>query len=224
MSEKIKAGDKAPSFTLPATGGKEVSLAQFAGKKVVLYFYPKDNTSGCTKQAQGFRDMIEAFRAKNAEVVGVSKDSIKSNYPLPSYNYKVNIGGETIAFSEVSGLNIGYEEITYKQSRVDGSIGPEIMQMPGQATAASLSLSKGYVRGSNIKVFYEWINSIQLNQVEKKDITISLCDETGAPVVTWTVMDCFPTSLDAPSFSADSNEVAIESLQLTALSVSVSEQ
>jgi peroxiredoxin Q/BCP len=71
----IKAGDKAPGFTAPADGGREVSLAQFAGKPVVLYFYPKDDTPGCTKQAIGFSDLADEFAGAGAVVIGVSKDT-----------------------------------------------------------------------------------------------------------------------------------------------------
>ncbi|WBQ11566.1 thioredoxin-dependent thiol peroxidase [Hyphomonadaceae bacterium ML37] len=71
----IKAGDKAPGFTAPADGGREVSLAQFAGKPIVLYFYPKDDTPGCTKQAIGFSELADDFAAAGAVVVGVSKDT-----------------------------------------------------------------------------------------------------------------------------------------------------
>lgn len=71
----IKAGDKAPGFTAPADGGRDVSLAQFAGKPVVLYFYPKDDTPGCTKQAIGFSALADDFAAAGAVVIGVSKDT-----------------------------------------------------------------------------------------------------------------------------------------------------
>lgn len=71
----IKAGDKAPDFTAPADGGREVSLAQFAGKPVVLYFYPKDDTPGCTKQAIGFSELADDFATAGAVVIGVSKDT-----------------------------------------------------------------------------------------------------------------------------------------------------
>jgi thioredoxin-dependent peroxiredoxin len=71
----IKAGDKAPGFTAPADGGRDVSLAQFAGKPVVLYFYPKDDTLGCTKQAIGFSELADDFAAAGAVVIGVSKDT-----------------------------------------------------------------------------------------------------------------------------------------------------
>ena len=66
-------------FEAPATGGQTISLASLKGKQVVIYFYPKDSTPGCTTQGQGFRDQLEAFKAANTEVFGVSRDSLKSH-------------------------------------------------------------------------------------------------------------------------------------------------
>jgi len=78
-SRELKVGDKAPSFTLPADGGGKVSLAELKGKSVVLYFYPKDDTSGCTAEAIAFSKDSKAFKAAGAVVVGVSKDSAASH-------------------------------------------------------------------------------------------------------------------------------------------------
>ena len=76
----LKSGDKAPSFTLMSDTDEQVSLLDFLGKSdVVLYFYPKDNTSGCTKEACSFRDNFEEIKVKNAVVIGVSPDSVKSH-------------------------------------------------------------------------------------------------------------------------------------------------
>ena len=75
----LEVGTKAPAFTLPDKDGKMVSLADFAGKRVVLYFYPKDNTPGCTRQACTFAGAYEAFRELDAVVIGVSKDSVASH-------------------------------------------------------------------------------------------------------------------------------------------------
>lgn len=85
----IKEGNKAPAFTLPDSNGKKISLKDFLGKKVVLYFYPKDMTSGCTKEACDFRDSHPDFKKLKAVVLGVSPDSIDSHkkfsekYELP---------------------------------------------------------------------------------------------------------------------------------------------
>ena len=76
MAKELREGLKAPAFTLPRDGGEKISLKDFAGKPLVLYFYPKDDTPGCTKQAIGFSEMIGAFEKAGAAVVGVSKDSV----------------------------------------------------------------------------------------------------------------------------------------------------
>jgi len=75
----LEVGAKAPKFTLLNQDGKEISLSDFKGKKVVLYFYSKDNTSGCTKQACGFAERYPDFLEKGAEIIGVSKDSVESH-------------------------------------------------------------------------------------------------------------------------------------------------
>lgn len=85
----LKIGSKAPSFSLPSTDGKKLSLKDFKGKKVVLYFYPKDMTSGCTKEACDFRDSFPNFKKLKSVVIGISPDSIESHkkfmdkYELP---------------------------------------------------------------------------------------------------------------------------------------------
>ena len=85
----IKAGDIAPDFTLKDKDGTDVSLSDFRGKKVVLYFYPKDNTPGCTRQACAFAQSYDGFKAKDVAVIGISRDSVASHlrfaqkYDLP---------------------------------------------------------------------------------------------------------------------------------------------
>ncbi len=75
----LEAGVKAPDFTLKDKDGYKVRLSSFLGKKVVLYFYPRDNTPGCTKQACAFASAYDAIKLKDAEVIGISKDSEKSH-------------------------------------------------------------------------------------------------------------------------------------------------
>lgn len=85
----LETGTKAPEFSLPDQNGEMRSLSDFRGKKVILYFYPKDNTPGCTKQACGFGELLPQFTEKGAVVIGVSKDSVASHkkfeekYSLP---------------------------------------------------------------------------------------------------------------------------------------------
>ena len=85
----LQVGTKAPEFTLPDKDGNLVSLKDFQGKKVVLYFYPKDNTPGCSRQAQAYAAAYEMFKNKGVEVIGISKDGVASHqrfaekYQLP---------------------------------------------------------------------------------------------------------------------------------------------
>jgi len=89
MATTLKAGDKAPDFTSKDQNGEEVSLANFKGKTVILYFYPKDDTPGCTAEACDFRDNYQSLIGKGYEVIGVSTDDSKSHkkfetkYSLP---------------------------------------------------------------------------------------------------------------------------------------------
>jgi peroxiredoxin Q/BCP len=76
---KVTVGKPVPDFTLPATGGKDISLSDFRGKNVVIYFYPKDSTPGCTTEGQDFRDSIKTFQRRKTVVLGISRDSIKSH-------------------------------------------------------------------------------------------------------------------------------------------------
>ncbi len=75
----VEVGTKAPEFTLKDKDGRDVALSDFLGKKVVLYFYPKDNTPGCTRQACAFAGAYEQFKQKNIAVIGISKDSTASH-------------------------------------------------------------------------------------------------------------------------------------------------
>ena len=101
----VDVGSPAPDFTMPTDGGGEVSLSALRGKKVVLYFYPKDDTSGCTKQACGFRDNLPDFSGIDAVIIGVSKDSVashdkfKKKYELPF----------TLASDQTAGVAEKYE-------------------------------------------------------------------------------------------------------------------
>lgn len=85
----LKIGDIAPNFSLPSSTGKNISLNDLKGKKIVLYFYPKDDTPGCTKESCSFRDEISQFQKKNVAIYGVSADSVESHkkfiqkYSLP---------------------------------------------------------------------------------------------------------------------------------------------
>ena len=75
----LTIGDKLPKLTLPASGGSTVDLASFKGRPLVVYFYPKDNTPGCTQEGQDFRDLYRQFQKAGVEIFGISRDSVRSH-------------------------------------------------------------------------------------------------------------------------------------------------
>lgn len=98
----LEPGTKAPEFTLPDQNGNPVSLSDFQGKKVILYFYPKDNTSGCTKQACAYAEMYPQFQEKDAIVLGISKDTVRSH---KNFEQKYNLPFTILADPEKDVLN-----------------------------------------------------------------------------------------------------------------------
>lgn len=96
MSQSPDVGDKAPAFNLPTDGDEEISLKKLKGKKVVLFFYPRDDTPGCTKEAIGFTDKLSAFKRVNTEVVGISKDTVEKHGKFRAkHKLKVVLGSDT---------------------------------------------------------------------------------------------------------------------------------
>jgi peroxiredoxin Q/BCP len=95
----LQIDKKVPAFSAPVTGGKTFKLADAAGKKLVLYFYPRDNTPGCTKEGEAFRDLYPAFKKAGAVVLGVSPDSLKSH---EKFKEKMAFPFELIADEDLS--------------------------------------------------------------------------------------------------------------------------
>lgn len=95
----LEVGMKAPAFSLPDQNGEMHTLEDYKGKKVILYFYPKDSTAGCTKQACGFADLYPQFMEKGAVILGVSKDSVKSH---KNFETKYNLPFTLLSDSELS--------------------------------------------------------------------------------------------------------------------------
>ncbi|MGE5084803.1 MAG: peroxiredoxin [Bacillota bacterium] len=92
MAAKIEIGKKVPAFKIPSSSGEEFSLASRKGKKIVLYFYPKDSTPGCTTESVEFNELLPQFKKQNAEVVGVSRDSLKSHDKfICKYDFKFEL-------------------------------------------------------------------------------------------------------------------------------------
>ena len=148
--------------------------------------------------------------------MALSVGDIKNGYPLPAYNYRVSIGVNTLSFSEVSGLSIEHEVVTYRHglSFYEGDI-----HLPGKKQPVQIRMSRGVrIKGDHL---FKWIDSIQLGKVEREDITIDLCDEEGNPVISWVVVNAFPSKLEAPGFTASTNDVAIEVLELRASEIRI---
>lgn len=112
----ISIGEKAPDFVLEDKNGKKVSLSDFKGKKVVLYFYPKDNTPGCTRQACAFAASYDEFKNKNIEVIGISKDSSASHIKFAE---KHNLPFILLADPDLIAIK-GYE--VWKEKKLYGKV------------------------------------------------------------------------------------------------------
>jgi peroxiredoxin Q/BCP len=117
----LKEGDKAPAFKLPSVEGGDVGLKDFAGKTVVLYFYPKDDTPGCTREACAFRDSQAALKKAGAVVLGVSPDSVESHQKFRT-KYKLNFPLLADADKSVSKKYGAYGEKVLYGKKVTGMI------------------------------------------------------------------------------------------------------
>jgi peroxiredoxin Q/BCP len=96
MAKELAPGDRAPAFRVPTDSGEAVSSASLKGKPYVLYFYPKDDTSGCTREAVGFSEAKRKFAAAGVEIVGISKDSVESHAKFrKKYTLKVTLGSDS---------------------------------------------------------------------------------------------------------------------------------
>ena len=132
-----------------------------------------------------------------------------ANYPLPKFHFRVEWGGSKIGFTEVTGLNIENEMIEYR----DGS-SPEYhkIKMPGLQKYGNITLKRGMFNGDN--EFFQWLNTVSLSKIERRDITISLLNENHEPVYLWRVKNAFPTKVTAPDLKSDANEVAVETIEI----------
>jgi phage tail-like protein len=130
-------------------------------------------------------------------------------YPVPVFHFTVQWGGTRIGFSEVSGLTQENQAIEYR----DGSF-PEYssIKMPGLRKFSNVTLKRGIVKADND--FFKWLSTIKLNQVERRDVVISLLNESHEPVMTWKIHNAFPVKVEGPGLKATGNEVAIESIEI----------
>ncbi len=132
-----------------------------------------------------------------------------ATYPLPKFHFQVQWGGVRIGFTEVTGLDMQVEAIEYRE----GS-SPEYskIKMPGMHKFSNITMKRGTIQGDSD--FYKWMNTINLTVSERRDIVISLLNESHEPVMTWKAKNAFPVKVQASDLKSDGNEVAIETLEL----------
>lgn len=132
-----------------------------------------------------------------------------ADYPLPVFHFTVEWGGRRVGFSEVAGLTQENQAIEYR----DGSF-PEYsaIKMPGLRKFTNISLKRGIVKSDND--FFQWLSTVKLNKVERRDLVISLLNEEHEPVMVWKVQNAFPVKVEGPQLKASGNEVAIETIEI----------
>ncbi len=134
----------------------------------------------------------------------------ENNYPLPKFHFTVKgIGNEAIGFTEVSGLDMEIEPIEYRHG---ASKEYSKIKMPGMQKFSNITLKRGTFKG--VSEFYDWFSTVQLNKIDRRDITISLLNEEHEPVVSWKVKNAWPLKIQSTDLKADGNEVAIESMEI----------
>ena len=132
-----------------------------------------------------------------------------ATYPLPKFHFQVSWGGERIGFTEVTGLDKQVEAIEYREG---SSKEYSKIKMPGMHKFSNITLKRGTMSKDN--AFFNWINEINLTVVVRRDIVISLLNESHEPVMAWKAKNAFPIKVQASDLKSDGNEVAIETIEL----------
>lgn len=132
-----------------------------------------------------------------------------AQYPLPAFSFTVEWGGTRVGFTEVSGLNQENQLIEYR----DGAF-PEYssIKMPGLRKFANVVLKRGIIKTDN--EFANWLSTVKMNTVERRDLVVSLLNEEHEPVMVWKIQNAFPVKVEGPALKATGNEVAIESIEI----------
>ncbi len=132
-----------------------------------------------------------------------------AQYPLPKFHFQVEWGGSKIGFSEVTGLGVETEVIEYRTGDMKDYTR---VKMPGMQKYGNITLKRGVFQSDN--EFFQWWNTVKLNQIERRDIIISLLDAEHEPRVIWKVRNAWPVKIQSTDLKADGNEVAIETLEI----------
>jgi len=132
-----------------------------------------------------------------------------ADYPMPVNHFRVDWGGTRLGFTEVSGLDIEIQPIEYREGH---SPKYSTIKMPGIPKYANITLKRGIIPNDN--EFFDWLNTIRLNKVERRDIIITLLNEDHEPVMVWKAINAFPVKIEGPVLKAQGNEAAIETLEV----------
>ncbi len=148
--------------------------------------------------------------------MALSRADQKRAYPLPVYNFRVTVGEATMSFRKVSGIEVEYDVVTYRHglSFVEGE---QIATFDFDAFR-TVTLERGTAPGAEPRALYDWLRRRDLRRLE-----ISLCDEGGGPMLSWRIAKAVPVKISAPTFDAESNELAIERLELKARGITLVE-
>ncbi|RMA58873.1 phage tail protein [Ulvibacter antarcticus] len=131
------------------------------------------------------------------------------SYPLVKFHFSVDWAGTNIGFTEVSGLDVETELIEYRHGA-----SPEYskIKMPGMQKYSNVTLKRGTFKNDN--EFFQWWNTVKLNTIERRDVTIKLLNEEHEPVIVWKIKNAFPVKVQSTDLKGDGNETAIESLEI----------
>lgn len=140
-----------------------------------------------------------------------------AKYPLPVFHFKVSWNNQDIGFSDVSGLTQEIQPIEYRDGLMAGTTAR--MVRPGLKKVNNIVCKRGIVEQQND--LFDWFNNNGAPNVERRDITITLLNDEGNPVMVWTILQAWPTKCEGPGLKASGNEIAIESLELVHEGISV---
>ncbi|MBI5917357.1 MAG: phage tail protein [Bacteroidetes bacterium] len=132
-----------------------------------------------------------------------------AQYPLPKFHFQVEWGGSKLSFTEITGLDRQVEVIEYRAGDFKEY---HKIKMPGLQKFSNITLKRGTFKGDN--EFFNWLNTVQLNTIERRDVVISLLNEAHEPVVVWKVKNAWPVKVQGSDLKADGNETAIETLEI----------
>ncbi|MHA4806453.1 phage tail protein [Flavitalea flava] len=140
-----------------------------------------------------------------------------ATYPIPVFHYKVSWNNTDIGFSDVTGLSQEIQVIEYRDGLMKPHQSP--LKRPGQVKFPNVTFKRGIVEKNND--LFNWFNNNGAPNVERRDITVSLLNDEGDPVMVWTISQAWPVKVEGPGLKATGNEIAIESIELTHEGLSV---